>query len=189
MALPIAILQNDWPDLPSRNYMCDGELGFLLTMLDQRQPKRMVEFGVNQGITARAVLNNIESIEYYLGVDVPFEHKMQISGQQSEVPSKPGHLVDTDPRFDLFIRFNGMPDQVIVGELFDVAFIDGDHSYAGVITDYRMARRMVRKGGLILFHDYNNRSVDVTKALEDLHQNENRNLFNINGTMLVYEQL
>ena len=170
--------------------MRDGELGFVLTLLDRIQPKRMIEFGVNQGITARAILDNIESIEYYLGIDVPFEHKMPIPEQQSEVPGEPGHLVKTDPRFDLFLRFNGMPDKSVIDyESFDAAFIDGDHSYAGVLIDYRLAKLMVRKGGLILFHDYTNQTVDVTKALEDLHQNENRNFINIYGTMLVYEQL
>ena len=37
--------------------------------------------------------------------------------------------------------------------LIDFLFIDGDHSYLGVKTDYKMYGPMVRKGGLIAFHD------------------------------------
>jgi predicted O-methyltransferase YrrM len=35
----------------------------------------------------------------------------------------------------------------------DVLFIDGDHTYDGVKADYQMYRPLVRKGGLIAFHD------------------------------------
>lgn len=35
----------------------------------------------------------------------------------------------------------------------DVLFIDGDHSYAGTLADWRMYSPLVRAGGLVLFHD------------------------------------
>jgi cephalosporin hydroxylase len=42
----------------------------------------------------------------------------------------------------------------ILGEqLLDFLFIDGDHSYDGVKTDFAHYREFVRRGGLIAFHD------------------------------------
>lgn len=38
-------------------------------------------------------------------------------------------------------------------ENIDILFIDGDHSYKGVIDDYNLYHPRVRKGGLIVFHD------------------------------------
>lgn len=35
----------------------------------------------------------------------------------------------------------------------DLLFIDGDHTYKGVLTDYNLFHFKVRKGGLIIFHD------------------------------------
>lgn len=35
----------------------------------------------------------------------------------------------------------------------DILFIDGDHSYKGVIDDYNLYHPKVRKNGLIIFHD------------------------------------
>jgi len=35
----------------------------------------------------------------------------------------------------------------------DFLFIDGDHSYSGVKSDYEMYSPLVRKGGIIAFHD------------------------------------
>jgi predicted O-methyltransferase YrrM len=40
-----------------------------------------------------------------------------------------------------------------LGDGIDVLLIDGDHTYEGVSTDYRMYGPLVRPGGLIAFHD------------------------------------
>lgn len=42
---------------------------------------------------------------------------------------------------------------IVKGEQLDFLFIDGDHSYLGVKTDFLMYSPLVRKGGLIAFHD------------------------------------
>jgi predicted O-methyltransferase YrrM len=39
------------------------------------------------------------------------------------------------------------------GQPVDFLFIDGDHTYAGVKQDFEMYSPLVRKGGLIAFHD------------------------------------
>ena len=35
----------------------------------------------------------------------------------------------------------------------DVLFIDGDHRYEGVVADYELFHRLVRPGGIVVFHD------------------------------------
>ena len=39
------------------------------------------------------------------------------------------------------------------GKSLDFLFIDGDHSYRGVKQDFEMYSPLVRKGGLVAFHD------------------------------------
>jgi predicted O-methyltransferase YrrM len=41
----------------------------------------------------------------------------------------------------------------LFGRPVDVLFIDGDHTRAGVEADFRMYSPLVRKGGLVAFHD------------------------------------
>jgi len=55
---------------------------------------------------------------------------------------------------------------------YDFLFIDGDHSTEGARMDFYMYAPLVRKGGLIAFHDYNYEpvrkaidSIDLTKEL------------------------
>lgn len=42
---------------------------------------------------------------------------------------------------------------ILAGQKLDLLFIDGDHSYAGVKSDFEMYSPLVRKGGLVAFHD------------------------------------
>lgn len=43
--------------------------------------------------------------------------------------------------------------KILAGRKLDLLFIDGDHSYAGVKSDFKMYSPLVRKGGLVAFHD------------------------------------
>ena len=45
--------------------------------------------------------------------------------------------------------------KILDGELLDLLFIDGDHTYNGVHQDYIMYSNLVREGGYIVFHDIN----------------------------------
>lgn len=44
-----------------------------------------------------------------------------------------------------------LPDRAPV---FDVVFVDGNHAYEAVREDIRLARTVLRPGGLLVFHDY-----------------------------------
>ena len=50
---------------------------------------------------------------------------------------------------------------------YDVLVIDGDHSYAGVKTDFENYAKFVRVGGYIIFDDYNSTDwPDVTDYVD-----------------------
>lgn len=43
--------------------------------------------------------------------------------------------------------------EALAGELADILFIDGDHTYEGVKKDFEMYSPLVKNGGLIVLHD------------------------------------
>tara|TARA_R110002020_G_scaffold405888_4_gene615906 strand:- start:994 stop:1638 length:645 start_codon:yes stop_codon:yes gene_type:complete len=53
---------------------------------------------------------------------------------------------------ELFLRYNKRYNY-----MFDVIFIDGDHSYKGVKNDFEMAMPFLNKGGSVIFHDINSK--------------------------------
>ncbi|HTW62008.1 MAG TPA: class I SAM-dependent methyltransferase [Terracidiphilus sp.] len=55
--------------------------------------------------------------------------------------------------------------EILRGETLDFLFIDGDHSYSGVRSDFEMYAPLVRSGGLIAFHD-----VAKADSQEEVHR-------------------
>lgn len=71
---------------------------------------------------------------------------------------------------------------------YDVIFIDGSHAYSYVRSDTEMALRMIKPGGVILWHDYTgpDGSPDVYRALNELAPR--LELRHIKGTTLVFHR-
>ena len=53
-------------------------------------------------------------------------------------------------------------------KVFDMLFIDGDHSYNQTVADFVNYYPFIRSGGVIGFHDANNQKYGVKKFLQDL---------------------
>jgi hypothetical protein len=65
----------------------------------------------------------------------------------------------------------------------DVVFVDGSHAYSYVVSDSDKAMRMVKPGGLVLWHDYGPGCRGVFDALNDLAHR--LPLVHVAGTTLV----
>jgi predicted O-methyltransferase YrrM len=154
---------------PSNYYLGARETAVVVALVGSVAPRVVAEFGVNLGKTAAAILDAVPSIETYIGIDVPFGYRTRLACQQSEVPSAAGLYARADERFKILSLPRGSivlePEDL---EPIDAAFIDGDHSEVGVVTDSVLARDLLRPGGIIVWHDYGNPGVEVTVALDRL---------------------
>jgi hypothetical protein len=92
--------------------------------------------------------------------------------QRNEVPKRPGYLAADDPRFELLVRRRGSLDLASCDlPRCDVFFIDGDHGIDAVRHDSVLAGYCVRKGGLIIWHDYHDRdTVQVRQVLDRAYE-------------------
>lgn len=173
--------------LPDR-YFLPGELDALLCLLESVSPRVVIEFGVNTGRNPAAALRNLPSIERFIGIDVPPGYVTEMPVQRGEIPEQPGHLAAHDPRFELIIRPRGTFDLTTADlPACDAVFIDADHSRAGVLNDYALARALVRPGGIIIFHDDNCLPVvEVTQTLNEL-VDEGAEIEHVAGTWLAFE--
>jgi predicted O-methyltransferase YrrM len=74
------------------------------------------------------------------------------------------------------------------GEMLDLLFIDGDHTFAGVSADFLLYRNFVRPGGVIAFHDVNDTPFHIAAGCM-VHEfwksvcyvYDDRNTFTVNG--------
>lgn len=77
--------------------------------------------------------------------------------QGTDVEHKVSQLLADSKRFD----------EAAYAERCDLIFVDGSHAYSYVQSDTEKALRMIRPGGLILWHDYG-RSQGVDRYLHEL---------------------
>jgi predicted O-methyltransferase YrrM len=177
----------DWNGLTHR-FMNNGELEVLIALVAGVAPRCVLEIGVNEGRTAKAMLANVPGILRYIGVDVPPTYRPSKDVQRREVPARPGHMAARDPRFELVLRERGSMD-FAPGDLptVDAVFIDGDHGFEAVLHDTLLARQIVRPGGIIIWHDYHAvDTVDVRRVLERFYATGS-DIRHVAGTWLAFE--
>tara|TARA_R110000868_G_scaffold369704_1_gene633133 strand:+ start:1507 stop:2115 length:609 start_codon:yes stop_codon:yes gene_type:complete len=133
-----------------------GELTGLLTYLESRQPKVVVEIGVDSGGVSWA-LTKLTSVKKVIGIDKPdaywgtgqnlanVKYIIQNSSNKYQFLSADSHA---EKCYTQLVGTYLEP-----GEKIDFLFIDGDHSYEGVKQDFEMYSPLVAEGGSIAFHD------------------------------------
>jgi predicted O-methyltransferase YrrM len=119
-----------------------------LGMAAECRPITIVEIGTEAGGTTFLLANGLTSAKTVVGVD-----RFVRNARRIDALSRPGvsiafveassHLSHTVAAVKA--RLDNRP--------IDLLFIDGDHSFAGALADFRAYGPHVRDGGLIVFHD------------------------------------
>jgi len=161
----------------------------LIALIRSVNPRHVIEFGVNVGRTAKAIMANVPGIEAYTGIDVPLSYVPILPLQRDNAVPNPGEMVLDDPRFKLIVSTRGSldltPDDL---EPCDAAFIDGDHGREAVLHDTMLARTLVRPGGIIIWHDYNDEPVEVKPVLDEMHLAGCEGIYRDENSWLAYER-
>ena len=178
----------------TKRYIHPGELDVIAALLVIVQAEVVVEIGVNEGRTAKAMLRNVPSISRYIGIDVLPGYQFGCKVQENEIPLEPGHLAMDDPRFELVLRNQGslgLDPEVLRAEVGErgvcAVFVDGDHSAHAVLLDSALASVVVKPGGITIWHDYHNLgTVDVKDVLEEFYR-RGRKIFHVEKTWIAFE--
>jgi|SRR5579859_3158479 len=122
-----------------------GELAQLLAGAAAVDPRVIVEIGSDRGGTlfawrAAFPAAAVFAISLQSG---PYSTGAALESHGAEVLSLDSH--DRWTMVELASRLNG--------RLVDVLFIDGDHTYEGVSSDFYLYAPLVRPGGLVCLHD------------------------------------
>ena len=132
------------------------EIKELSVLVEKVEPKTIMEIGTSKGGTFYIFTRYLDSASLLISLDLPGG---SFGGGYTE-----SHLSlfnDFDREKDLrFIRKDSHQKstkeevEIILGEKeIDFLFIDGDHSYKGVKSDFEMYSPLVSENGIIAFHD------------------------------------
>lgn len=130
------------------------ELEALIEVVARGEPKRVLEIGVGKGGTAWC-WSKIPSVETLILIDLP-------GGPWGGGPEREQieNIARNSKAHLHFIAGNSLNKSsydavtsTLAGEAIDFLHIDGDHSYAGVKSDFLTYEPLLRNGGIIAFHD------------------------------------
>ncbi len=166
----------DWPILIDQ---VRSEIVQLGKILQDLAPKCSLEIGTNFGGTLYLLCAlsppgaRIISVDFpgagiqgqgYRRRRVPLYRRFARDGQRLHLLRADSHSPETKNRVM----------RILNGEPLDYLFIDADHSYRGVESDFQMYSPLVRSGGVVAFHDifnyHPNPNCEVAKFWEEIRQ-------------------
>ena len=140
--------------------MCQvrSEIVQAANLVAQRQPKTVVEIGTAHGGTLFLWCRLAHPEATVVSIDLPggihgggYPYWKSFIYRRFPVARQKLHLLRGDshkPEMLASLKTLLPGDGKV-----DLLFIDGDHTYNGVKSDFEMYRSLVRPGGIILFHD------------------------------------
>jgi predicted O-methyltransferase YrrM len=167
-----------------------------------RRSTAMFEFGTCTGKTAYLWARNIpaggrvvtltlspDSIKEYLNVAGDDDEAARYALEESRFTRYLYTGTDVESRITQLYGDSKAFDDGPHRRQYDVIFVDGSHALSYIYNDTEKALRMVKPGGVILWHDYAgpHRSPDVHRALNEMAARLN-NLRHIKGTTLVFHR-
>lgn len=108
-------------------------------------PKVIVEIGIKEG-------GNLKVLSMMLpedGLAVGIDPRKEIPWKMDDSLCKVVHIAGSSHENETIQKLKDL----LAGRMIDVLFIDGDHSYEGMLADYKDYSPLVRDGGVIAIHD------------------------------------
>jgi predicted O-methyltransferase YrrM len=128
------------------------ELIPFLSKARELNPRSICEIGTSAGGTLYALTRIAAEDAIIVSVDISIPEttrlaRFGLSRERQRLVSIEGDSQEAETR--------ALVEKAIGSEPLDVLFIDGDHSYTGVRSDFELYSPLVRKGGIIGLHDIN----------------------------------
>jgi len=120
--------------------------------------KSVLEIGTSEGATAQFILNNIPTMELWLGIDLVNNPK---GGIRCKKEQRYWYL-GVEDAFDSETRL------IALNLKFDCVFIDAEHTYEAVKQNTKYGIRFLKQKGLLVWHDY----YGVKKFLDELAETQ-----------------
>jgi len=146
------------------------ELELLVQAFRRHRFKVVVEIGTDKGGTLYVWKEVADKNSLIISVDKAkfgdekFVEQLKYPNQNIILLNKDSHLKSTRKTIENLLRHKPI----------DLLFIDGDHSYKGVKRDWELYSPLVKKGGLVIFHDINRHQIkqcQVEKFWQEIKHN------------------
>lgn len=159
-------------------------------------PKKILELGTYNGMTTLQMSLNAPSDCKIFTLDLPEDYETNIplseldwhvaKSIKNKFGTKTGSYFSNNPRIKNIVQLLGDSatyDFKDIGNDVDIIFIDAAHDYANKLIDTNNAYKMIKKGGVIIWHDFKSpANPEVTKFIND--QAKEKKIYHLRNTLL-----
>jgi predicted O-methyltransferase YrrM len=150
----------DYGGVSIRPMQVESEIGAFLEAVAAKPPRAVLEIGTGRGGTLFLLARAADERAVLVSIDAPegdaafcgrpaYKRRDRLYGALGR-PHQRVVYISADSHDD---ATKTRVQDVLEGEALDLLFIDGDHTFEGVESDFQMYAPLVRSGGLVAFHD------------------------------------
>ena len=153
------------------NVRIDEQLAIGLLVRIAR-PQRIFEFGTFDGDTTRYLAQQAGEAAHVWTLDLPDEAFAELhSGVAWFTGADVGRRFRGTPEVERITQLRADSTAYDFAELaatMDLVFVDAGHDYEHVLHDSRVAFRLIKPGGYVLWHDYGSHWPGVVLAVQEI---------------------
>jgi predicted O-methyltransferase YrrM len=142
-------------------------------LLRKAKSRRVFEFGTNRGISTTQLALNVGPEGKVFTLDLPRQNRqtrfdiklvgdLEVAHQAEKADLIPARCL---PRVVLLEHDSATFDETPYLKSMDAVFVDGAHIYDYVRNDSEKGWRMLRPGGILIWHDFRPQTPDVMRYL------------------------
>jgi len=126
------VARHDWNSEPD---VCE----FIGSLIKMHKAANVLEIGVFEGETSIKMIQALPYGGKYTGIDINNYLKYDLKSFGTDVDFVLGKSIQILKRYP--------------ANHFDFIFVDGDHSWANILPEFKEVERVLAKGGIVAYHD------------------------------------
>jgi cephalosporin hydroxylase len=127
---------------------------------------KYVEIGCYAGGSACLMLQRPNTRVISIDLGTPIDENVVLTNvnKLNKLNNSYNYIKGNSQTHEMVSRFKELINEI------DILFIDGDHSYQGVVNDFLLYEGLVKVGGYVVFDDYNDsqHSPEVKTAVDNM---------------------
>lgn len=112
---------------------------FIYSLIKMTGAKNVMEIGVFEGYTSMKMIEALPKDGKFTGIDINDYLK--------------NDLKSIGPEVDFILGESIKVMQGMEPKQFDFIFVDGDHSWANILPEFKQVEKLIKPGGIIAYHD------------------------------------
>lgn len=143
------------------------EISEMAERAKSNQPSTLIEIGSAKGGTAYIWSRYLDTPDTILCLDMDFNGREEFFDYFASYSGKQIFCLEGNSHAD---GTKNRVEEILSGEQIDFLYIDGDHSYQGVKSDFEMYKPLMLNDAIIGMHDVENQNTGVPEFWSELEQ-------------------